>query len=118
MKRITYVILLLVVLILIGLVVFNMRGGQGYLNALVLDIKDESIYVEILEDFSNNGMLTNGNIVTLNSNIVSEDRSVDLKKGDRVRVVYNVDSISEDSSIIEVVFAIYKLEELNNKTKK
>lgn len=110
MRRITYIIVLLIALILIGLVVFNIRGGQGYMNALVLDIKDESIYVEILEDFSNNDMLTNGNIVTLNSDIVSENRSFDLEKGDRVRVVYNVDSISEDSSVIEVVFAIYKLE--------
>lgn len=113
MKRITYIIVLLIVLILIGLVIFDVRGGQGYMDALVLDIKEESIRVEILEDFSDNGILTNGNIVTLNSNIVSEDRNIKFRKGDRVRIVYNVDSISEDSSLIEVVFAIYKLEELN-----
>ncbi|MGN1029362.1 MAG: hypothetical protein ACI4P7_04670, partial [Bacilli bacterium] len=49
--------------------------------------------------------------VIINKNTISTDKLPELDKGDKIRIVYNGENVKEDPLKIEIVFAIYLLDE-------
>lgn len=86
---------------------------QNYINAVVDDITEESINVVPMdnENINSDKDIINANSVIVNKNTISPDNLPELEKGDIIRIVYNGQSIKEDPLKIEIVFAIYLLDE-------
>lgn len=86
---------------------------QDYMNAVVDDITEESINVVPMdnENVNSDKDIINANSIIVNKNTVSTDNLPELEKGDKIRIVYNGESVKEDPLQIEIVFAIYLLDE-------
>ncbi|MCI6693972.1 MAG: hypothetical protein MR510_16135 [Clostridium sp.] len=86
---------------------------QNYINAVVDDITEESINVIPIdnENVNSEKNIINADSVIINKNTISTDKLPDLDKGDKIRIVYNGENVKEDPLKIEIVFAIYLLDE-------
>lgn len=86
---------------------------QSYINAVVDDITEESINVVPMdnENVNSDKDIINANSIIVNKNTVSTDNLPELENGDKIRIVYNGESIKENPLKIEIVFAIYLLDE-------
>lgn len=113
------VILLIIIfglsLLMIGCVNFKVENGktENYINAVVDDIKEDSIKVVPIdnENVNSEKNIINADSVIINKNTISTDKLPELEKGDKIRIVYNSESVKEDPLKIEIVFAIYLLDE-------
>lgn len=86
---------------------------QNYINAVVDDITEESINVIPIdnENVNSEKNIINADSVIINKNTISTDKLPELDKGDKIRIVYNGENVKEDLLKIEIVFAIYLLDE-------
>jgi len=86
---------------------------QNYINAIVDDITEEGINVIPIdnENVNSEKNIINADSVIINKNTISTDKLPELDKGDKIRIVYNVESVKEDPLKIEIIFAIYLLDE-------
>ena len=86
---------------------------QNYMNTVVDDITEESINVVPIdnENVNSDKDIINANSVIVNKNTISTDNLPELEKGDKIRIVYNGESVKEELLKIDIVFAIYSLKE-------
>ena len=86
---------------------------QNYINAVVDDITEESINVIPIdnENVNSEKNIINADSVIINKNTISTDKLPELDKGDKIRIVYNGENVKEYPLKIEIVFAIYLLDE-------
>lgn len=86
---------------------------QNYINAIVDDITEEGINVIPIdnENVNSEKNIINADSVIINKNTISTDKLPELDKGDKIRIVYNIESVKEDPLKIEIIFAIYLLDE-------
>lgn len=102
-------------LLMIGCVKCKVESGktQNYINAVVDDIAEEIINVVPIdnENVNSDKDIINANCIIVNKNTVSTDSLPELEKGDKIRIVYNGESVEEDPLKIDIVFAIYLLDE-------
>ncbi len=114
-KVILLIIIFSLSLLMIGCVNFKVENGktENYMNAVVDDITEESINVVPIDNDNVNSdkNIINANSIIVNKNTVSTDKLPELEKGDKIRIVYNGESVKEDPLKIEIVFAIYVLDE-------
>ena len=102
-------------LLMIGCVSCKVESDktQNYINAVVDDITEDSIKVIPIdnENVNSEKNIINADSVIINKNTVSTDNLTELEKGDKIRIVYNGESVKENPFKIEIVFAIYLLDE-------
>ena len=114
-KVILLIIIFSLSLLMIGCVNFKVENGktENYMNAVVNDIKEESINVIPIdnENVNSEKNIINADSVIINKNTISTDKLPKLDKGDKIRIVYNGESVKEDPLKIEIIFAIYLLDE-------
>ena len=100
---------------MIGCVSFKVENEktQNYINAVVDDITEDSIKVVPIdnENVNSDKDIINADSVIINKDTISTDKLPDLEKGDKIRIVYNGESVEEDPLKIDIVFAIYLLDE-------
>lgn len=102
-------------LLMIGCVKCKVESGktENYMNAVVDDVTEEGIKVVPIdnENVNSDKDIINANSIIVNKNTISTDKLPELEKGDKIRIVYNGESVEEDPLKIEIVFAIYLLDE-------
>lgn len=114
-KLIFVIVLLLVIGAVYGFVILcDSKGGESYINARVLALKENTFVVEIIDG---GGMKTDTlsdckEPIMVSYDTINKSARPDLSIGDEVRIVYNSDSIKKEPLRIEIVFAIYMLDEL------
>ena len=118
MKKINVVLLaFLPVMVIVSIVIImnTSRGGQAYLNAVVLEVKETFVVVEVLYVEDNDDTLLAGSKeqVIINTDTVNEAARPDFSEGDMIRVVYHSDSVQREPLRIETVYAIYLRNELD-----
>lgn len=122
-KRLLYmkykIIFVIVFLLILGAIfsfaiLRDSKGGESYINAKVLEVKENTIVVEIIDGGGTNAdsLMNSKNPVTVSSETVNKSARPNLNIGDEIRIVYNSDSVKKEPLRIEVVFAIYLLNEL------
>lgn len=106
---------MIVSVVLCCLVLTNAKGEQEYFEAVVLEVYDDSAVVEAIASDSENikNIVPSGGSIIINTNTINELTRIELKEGDEIRIVYNMDSIRKDPLRIEIVYAIYMLDELD-----
>lgn len=104
-------------LLMIGCVSCKVESDktQNYINAVVDDIAEEIINVVPIynENVNSDKDIINANSLIVNKNTISDNSLPELEKGDKIRIVYNGESVQEDPLKIDIVFAIYLLNENN-----
>ncbi|WP_195428628.1 hypothetical protein [Clostridium sp. D46t1_190503_E9] len=87
--------------------------AENYMNAVVKDITEESLDVSPIDNESVNSDkdIIDADSIIIDLNNISIGNLPQLNKGDRIRIVYNGESVKEDPMKIEIVFAIYLLDE-------
>ncbi|MDV4152208.1 hypothetical protein R0131_15375 [Clostridium sp. AL.422] len=115
-KRATlFIFIFCLSLLMIGCINCKVESGktQNYINAVVDYITEDSINVVPIdnENINSDKNIINADSVIINKNTVSTDKLPELKKGDKIRIVYNGESVEEDPFKIDIVFAIYLLDE-------
>ena len=102
-------------LLMIGCVSCKVESDktQNYINAVVDDIAEEIINVVPIynENVNSDKDNINANSLIVNKNTISDNSLPELEKGDKIRIVYNGESVQEDPLKIDIVFAIYLLNE-------
>ena len=88
-------------------------GYNPYFNATVLAVSKNSVLVEPFED--SDKYISAYPKITVSTNVVSTHPVPELKVGMQIRIVYNGDILSVYPPIIETVFAIYELREVDGK---
>lgn len=88
-------------------------GYNPYFNATVLEVYENSVLVEPFED--SDKYISAYSKITVSTNVVSTHPVPELKKDMQIRIVYNGDILSVYPPIIETVFAIYELREVDGK---
>jgi|GEM_PF-1656432 len=86
-------------------------AGQGFFNATVTEISDDSIIVECFDSIL--GSVPVGKKIQITTNTISSEEVPDLKIGDNVRILY-IGSISEGGKeplILERTISIFLLDE-------
>lgn len=113
------IIFVLVFLLIIGaifsfVIVRDSKGGESYINAKVLEVKENTIVVEIIDGggVKTDSLMNSKSLVTVSSDTVNKSARPNLSIGDEIRIVYNSESVKKDPLRIEIVFAIYLLDEL------
>lgn len=86
---------------------------ENYMNAVVKDITEDSLDVIPIDNESVNSdkNVINADSIMINLNDISIGNLPQLNKDDRIRIVYNGKSVKENPMKIEIVFAIYLLDE-------
>lgn len=110
MKR--TVTLLLILLFLCSIMACSNGKGQDYLNAKVMEIKEDELILECTD--SKNGLV--GSTLSVSTNVVSADGIPQMEIGQEIRVVFDFSNVDkqDDSVRIEHVYAIYLLDKNNN----
>lgn len=102
-------------LLMIGCVSCKVESDktQNYINAVVDDIAEEIINVVPIdnENVNSDKDIINANSLIVNKNTISDNNLPELEKGEKIRIVYNGESVEEDPLKIDIVFAIYILYE-------
>ena len=119
MKKINVFLLsfLPVIVIVLSIIIMNhSRGGQDYMNAIVLEVKETSVIVEVLDmgDKDNHSLITGKEHIIINTDTINKSACPDLNEGDTIRVVYDSDSIKKEPLRIETVYAIYDKDAIAN----
>lgn len=117
MKKISVIISLLLILLIMGCTK-EPKGSdktQGYMNAIINEILEDEINVTPVdnENVNSDKKIINSKSVIINSNVIAAGGLPELKNGDKIRIVYNDSSVTEDPLKINIVFAVYLLDENN-----
>lgn len=88
-------------------------GYNPYFNATVLGVYKNSVLVEPFED--SDKYISAYPKITVSTNVISTHPVPELKEDMQIRIVYNGDILSVYPPIIETVFAIYELREVDGK---
>ena len=110
MKKLVTIILILILLCSISACSNN--KGQDYLNAKVMEIKEDELIVECIDESTNQ---LAGSILSVSTNVVSADGIPSMEIGQEIRVVFDFSKVDQqdDPVRIEHVYAIYLLDENN-----
>lgn len=105
--------LFLTLLFLCSIMACSNKKGQDYLNAKVMEIKEDEIIVECIDELTNQ---LAGSILSVSTNVVSADGIPQMEIGQEIRVVFDYSKVDKqgDPVKIEHVYAIYLLDENNN----
>ena len=88
-------------------------NGQCFFNAKVLDVSDTEICVECLDTLESDFSV--GEKVLFFEDIIAADGVPQLNVGDKIRVVFNENDVTEGDTIqLNVVLAVYKLDDNGN----
>lgn len=119
MKLNKYLVAAIVVIVgIIGgiAVLGSAGGGQDYMDAVVVNINEDTIDVEVLNNVVSEYSAIEGvKNVTVSTDVKDTKGVPDLAIGDQVRIVYNRESINKETMTIETVFSIYAQDELKTK---
>ncbi len=118
MKKINIFLLVflpVIVIVWIVIIMNTSKGGQAYLNAVVLEVKETFVVTEVLDVEDNDDTLLAGSKVQviINTDTVNKSARPDFGEGDIIRVVYHSDSVQREPLRIETVYAIYLHDELD-----
>ena len=86
-------------------------AGQGFFNATVIDISDDSIVVECFDSIL--GSVPVGKKIQITTNTISSEEVPKLKIGDNVRILYigNITENGKEPLILERTISIFLLDE-------
>lgn len=120
MKKLAYIIVICLILSITGCTKDTEENDktQSYMNAVINEISESEINVTPVdnEPVNSEKRIIKSESLIINSDIVAASGLPDIKSGDKIRIVYNNDSITEDPLKINIVFAVYLLDE-NNEVK-
>lgn len=104
--------LLLILILLVSVTACSNEKGQDYLNAKVMEIKEDELILECTD--SKNGLV--GSTLSVSTNVVSADGIPQMEIGQEIRVVFDFSKVDkQDEPVrIEHVYAIYLLDDNNN----
>lgn len=71
--------------------------GQGFFNAVVLEIENHTVIVECIESLQ--GEISVGNKVQVSTNTVSSEAVPELEVGDNVRILY-IGKVTEGNTVV------------------
>ena len=105
--------LLLILILLVSVTACRNEKGQDYLNAKVMEIKEDVLIVECIDESTNQ---LAGSILSVSTNVVSADGIPQIEIGQEIRVVFDFSQVDkqDDPVRIEHVYAIYLLDENKN----
>ena len=86
-------------------------AGQGYFNAVVIEVAEDNILVECMESFL--GEITVGDKVEVSTNNISSEKVPELKNGDKVRVLYIGEITGTETLVLEKTVSIFLLDDDN-----
>lgn len=91
-------------------------AGESFFNAVVLEITEDTVRVKPVdnENVSAQKQVVEAESVLINADIVAADGLPELKNGDKIRIVYNGESIENDPLRINIVFNVYLFDENGN----
>lgn len=91
-------------------------AGESFFNAVVLEITEGTVRVKPVdnENVSAQKQVVEAESVLINADIVAADGLPELKNGDKIRIVYNGESIENDPLRINIVFNVYLFDEKGN----
>lgn len=86
---------------------------QNYINSVINDISENIINVTPVDNdnVNSNKNLIEAKSIIIDLNTASTDVIPKLSKNDKIRIVYNGDSIKENPFKIDKVFSIYLVDE-------
>ena len=110
MKRVVSILLVLACLFALSAC---SNKGQDYLNAKVMEIKEDEIIVECIDESTNQ---LAGSILSVSTNVVSADGIPQMEIGQEIRVVFDYSKVDKQDDPVRIkhVYAIYLLDENNN----
>lgn len=105
--------LLLILILLISITACSNEKGQDYLNAKVMEIKEDVLIVECIDESTNQ---LAGSILSVSTNVVSADGIPQIEIGQEIRVVFDFSKVDKQGTSVRIehVYAIYLLDENNN----
>lgn len=86
-------------------------AGQGYFNAVVIEVAEDNILVECMESFL--GEIADGDKVEVSTNNISSEKVPELKNGDKVRVLYIGEITGTETLVLEKPVSIFLLDDDN-----
>lgn len=106
------VCILLILILLVSITACSKEKGQDYLNAKVMEIKEDELIVECTD--SKNGLV--GSTLSVSTNVVSADGIPQIEIGQEIRVVFDFSKVDKQGTSVRIehVYAIYILDENNN----
>lgn len=87
----------------------SVENGQVYFNAVITEINNGSIKVEVTDEM--NSGIGMGAEVTVSTSVVSAEGVLELNVGDPIRVVFNGEVRESYPLQLGTVFAIYRIDE-------
>ena len=105
--------LLLILILLVSVTACSNEKGQDYLNAKVMEIKEDVLIVECIDESTNQRA---GSILSVSTNVVSADGIPQMEIGQEIRVVFDFSKVDKQGTSVRIehVYAIYLLDENNN----
>ena len=105
--------LLLILILLVSVTACSNEKGQDYLNAKVMEIKEDEIIVECIDELTNQ---LAGSTLSVSTNVVSADGIPQMEIGQEIRVVFDYSKVDKQDDPVRIkhVYAIYLLDENNN----
>lgn len=89
----------------------EMPAGQGYFNAVVIEVSTDSILVECTDSFL--GEIAVGSKVEVSTDNISSEEAPELNAGDNIRVLYIGEITGTDTLVLEKTVSIFLLDENN-----
>lgn len=89
----------------------EMPAGQGYFNAVVIEVSTDSILVECTDSFL--GEIAVGSKVEVSTDNISSEEVPELKAGDNIRILYIGEITGTDTLVLEKTVSIFLLDENN-----
>jgi len=86
-------------------------AGQGYFNAVVIEVAEDNILVECMDSFL--GEIAVGDKVEVSTNNISGEKVPELKNGDKVRVLYIGEITGTETLVLEKTVSIFLLDDDN-----
>ena len=107
------VCILLILILLVSITACSNEKGQDYLNAKVMEIKEDVLIVECIDESTNQ---LAGSILSVSTNVVSADGIPQIEIGQEIRVVFDYSKVDKQDDPVRIkhVYAIYLLDENNN----
>ena len=105
--------LFLTLLFLCSITACSNEKGQDYLNAKVMEKKEDEIIVECIDESTNQ---LAGSTLSVSTNVVSADGTPQMEIGQEIRVVFDFSKVDKQGTSVRIehVYAIYLLDENNN----
>lgn len=88
------------------------ENGGSFFNATVLEVTEDTVSVECVDSMDSD--FTNGDIISFGTQIVAANGLPDIVPGDTIRIIYNDTSVNKDTLRIDIVFAVYLVDDSGN----